>query len=156
MSKPIKRRVGIIEGVPADFISVGSSRVLNSVDHANRTMTLDALTGSTAILPPATGSGLKYNFIVKTLPTSNSHIVRVANAADSMQGVIVSRSDANATASFNAIAGTSDTITLNRTTTGAVVVGEMLIIQDVGLNRYEVTGTLANTGTAATPFSATV
>lgn len=157
MSKVIQKRIAVLEGVPTDFIAAGSTKVLNQVDHANRTIKLDTATGSTVTLPPATGSGFSYKFVVSALATSNSHIVKVANAADSMQGYVFSRDDTSDNAvSFFAVAGTSDTITLNRTTTGSVTVGESFVITDFAANRYQVEGFISNTGTPATPFSAAV
>lgn len=157
MSKPIKRRLAILEGEPTDFVSVGSALTLNQNDHSGRTMKLDTLTGSVATLPAATGSGLSYSFIVSVLATSNSHVIKVANTSDAMQGFVFSRDDTSDNAvSFFAVAGTSDTITLNRTTTGSVVVGESITITDFAANRYQVEGFIANSGTPATPFSATV
>jgi len=157
MSKPIQNRLSTLEGAPTDFISVGSSKTLNQGDHGNRTLKLDTAAGSTAILPPATGSGLTYTFVVSVLATSNSHIIKVANAADAMQGLIFTRDDtSDGAAAFAATAGTSDTITLNRTTTGSVVIGETIRVTDFAANRYQVEGFIANSGTPATPFSNTV
>lgn len=157
MSKVIQKRVAVLEGAPYDFVSVGSSKTLNQVDHANHTMKLDTAAGSTAILPAATGSGYTYTFVVSVLATSNSHVIKVANSSDAMQGSIFTRDDtSDGAAAFFATAGTSDTITLNRSTTGSVVVGEVIRITDFATNRYQVEGFIANTGTPATPFSATV
>lgn len=157
MSKSVQRRISVLEGTPAAIIAVGSSKTLNQVEHANRTFKLDTAAGSTAILPAATGSGAKYTFIVTALATSNSHIVKVANASDSMQGFAYLRDDTSDNAvAFYATAGTSDTVTLNRSTTGSVVIGEVITVTDIAANRYQVQAFLANTGTPATPFSATV
>ena len=54
---------------------------------------------------------------------------------------------------FAAVAGVSVNITLNRTTTGSVTIGENIEVRDVGLNRYAVQARLTNTGAVATPFS---
>lgn len=161
MSLTFENRIANLEGVSSNYVAAGSTLVMNQVQHAGKTILLDTAAGSTCTLPAATGSGLKYRFIVQTLATSNNHIIKVANATDTMQGYIFSRDDtADAAVAFFAVAGTSDTITLNRTTTGSVVVGEMIEIEDVkvstSVNRYQVTGMIANTGTPATPFSATV
>lgn len=157
MSKPVVNRLRTLEGHKTDFFSAGSTLTLNQKTHANSTVKLDTATGSVVTLPAATGSGLTYTFIVTTLATSNSHIVKVANASDAMQGYVFSRDDTSDNAvAFMATAGTSDTITLNRSTTGSVVVGEVIRITDIAANRYQVEGFIANTGTPATPFSATV
>lgn len=157
MSKVLENRVARLEGEATDMIAAGSSLTLNQVDHANRTILLDTAAGSTVILPPATGSGKSYDFVVSLLATSNSHIVKVSRAADAMQGFAFLRDDTSDNAvAFYATAGTSDTITLNRTTTGSVVKGERIKVTDIAANLYQVEAFLANTGTPATPFSATV
>lgn len=162
MSRPIRRRTDRLEGLPSNFVAAGSSLVMNQLAHAGRTILLDTAAGSTVTLPAATGSGLKYRFLVSALATSNNHIVRVANGTDAMIGqIFIQDTDTgNAVVAFAAVAGTSDTITLNRTTTGSVTVGEWIEIEDVRIsstvNRYFVNGAVTCTGTPATPFSATV
>lgn len=137
-------------------LAAGSSRTLHQRD-AGTIVNLDTAAGSTVILPAATGSGLKYRFRVSVLATSNSHIVKVANTSDSFDGFAFMRDDTSDNAvSFFAVAGTSDTITLNRTTTGSCVIGEYIEVEDIAANRFHVRAYLANTGTSATPFSATV
>lgn len=157
MSKVVQNRLAVLEGAPSDFIAAGSTKALNQNDHANRTIKLDTATGSVVTLPAATGSGYTYTFVVSVLATSNSHIIKVANASDAMQGIVLLGDDTGANAQwFAAVAGTSDTITLNRSTTGSVTIGETIRITDFAANRYHVEGVITNTGTAATPFSATV
>jgi hypothetical protein len=123
-------------------IAAGSTLTMTESQHAGYIIQLDTLTGSTVTLPASRGEGA-------------NHIIKVANVSDAMQGMIIS-SDAAAVSAWRATAGTSDTITLNRTTTGSVIVGEFIEITDVALNKFEVTGFIATSGTAATPFSATV
>lgn len=139
-------------------IPAGSAFTVKMDECHGRQINLDTATGSTVTLPPATGSGAVFSFVVSALATSNSHIVKVANSSDAMQGgiVIADTDSSGAASSFFAVAGTSDTITLNRSTTGSVVVGEYLVVRDVAANRYQVEGLLAGTGAVATPFSATV
>jgi hypothetical protein len=98
------------------------------------------------------------------LATSNSYIVKVASATDFFVGEIMgARTDSgNAVLGFcpvnsGTVATNSDTITLNRTTTGSVNVGEWFICEDVATATWQVRGMLTATGAAfATPFSATV
>lgn len=139
------------------YLAAGAARTLSST-FGRHVIKLDTLTGSIITLPPATGSGLLFEFRVTLLATSNSHIIKVANAADTMKGIILgSRVDAgNAVLGF-AAAATDDTITLNRTTTGSVSLGEWLELEDASPNIWQVKGVLTATGAAfATPFSATV
>lgn len=149
---------GDLVGGATGFIAAGSTLAVTAALHTGRTIKLDTLTGSVATLPAATGSGNTYNFLVTVLATSNSHIVKVANASDTMIGIINgTRVDSgNAVLGFAAQA-TSDTITLNRTTTGSVTLGEWFSVTDEATNVWAVNGMLSATGAAfATPFSATV
>lgn len=138
-------------------IAAGSALTMTEELHSGATISLDTLAGSTVTLPASTGQGAIYRFRVSVLATSNSHIIKVANASDAMQGIIFTSDDTTDTvAAFRATAGTSDTITLNRTTTGSVALGEWIEITDIATNVFHVKGMIANSGTPATPFSATV
>lgn len=143
-------------GVRAATLAAGSTKTLTAAD-AGKTVLLDTAAGSTVTLPASAGSGRKYKFIVTTLATTNSHIVKVANATDTMQGIIVF-ADTDGTAAVNAFASgaTNDTITLNRSTTGSVSLGEWIEVEDYTSGKWHVRGSLSNTGTPGTPFSATV
>lgn len=118
----------------------------------------DTATGSVATLPAATGTNVRLLFYVSTLATSNSHIVKTSPATDSFGGLIFgARTDSgNAVLGFaGTIGGTnSNTITLNRTTTGSVNKGEWVECIDVASGVWLVRGFLSATGAAfATPFS---
>jgi len=134
----------------------GSTQTLTTASYG-KTINLDTATGSVITLPAATGSGGVVRFVVSVLATSNSHIVKVGNVSDAMQGIITSLDDSGANVvGFAAVAGTDDTITLNRSTTGSVTIGEQFEVRDFAVNRFQITGTVSNTGTPATMFSATV
>ena len=138
-------------------VAAGSTLTLTEATHNGKTILLDTAAGSTVTLPAASGSGAVYKFIVSVLATSNSHIIKVANSSDAMQGFVFSMSDDPATVKgFFAVAGTSDTITLNRSTTGSVTKGEYIEVVDLATNVFQVRGWTSSTGTEATPFSATV
>lgn len=139
-------------------VAAGAALTLTAETHAGRIVNLDTAAGSTVTLPAASGSGNVYRFRVSVLATSNSHIVKVANASDVFEGyAVISDTDTGSAASmFMAVAGTSDTITLNRSTTGSVTIGEYIEIEDVAANRFNVRAVLSGTGVVATPFSATV
>ncbi len=139
------------------IVAAGSARTLTT-DDAGRIVKLDTAAGSTVTLPRSTGSGRRYKFVVTTLATSNSHIVKVGNTTDVLAGVVVLRDDTsdNAVAFATVSVAGADTVTLNRSTTGSVSLGEVLEFTDVAPGIYLVEGTLACTGTPATPFSATV
>jgi hypothetical protein len=141
---------------PLPLVSVGSALTLSAAHHHGRTLLLDALAGSVATLPSATGSGALFRFVVSVLATSNSHIVKVTGT-DIIQGVVtlIDTDTAGTTTGF-ASASDSDTITLNRSTTGSAMRGEWLELEDVASGVWLVRGQLANTGSGATPFSAAV
>lgn len=140
----------------ARYTAGGATKTL-TVANDKQTIKLDTAGGTVVTLPAATGSGVRFKFLVTVLATSASHIVKVANASDTMIGVVVieDTDTANATLSF-AAGATADTITLNRSTTGSVSLGEWFDVEDVATNLWAVSGVLTATGNPATPFSATV
>jgi len=107
-------------------------------------------------LPAATGTGNIFRFAITVIATSNSHIIKVGSASETMQGFVFSKDDTSANVVGFFAAGASDTITLNRTTTGSVTIGEYIEIEDIATNKFQVRGFISNTGSPATPFSATV
>jgi hypothetical protein len=139
-------------------VAAGATLTLTAEAHAGRIINLDTAAGSTVTLPAATGSGNLYRFRVSVLATSNSHVIKVANVSDTMEGVaIIADTDtAGVGYQFMAAPATSDTITLNRSTTGSVTLGEYIEVEDVATNRFAVLAYLSGTGTPLTPFSATV
>lgn len=138
-------------------IAGGATKVLTT-DDTGKTIKWDTLTGTVVTLPASSGGGARFRLYVSVLATSGSHIVKVANVTDVMKGIILgSRTDSgNAVLGF-AAGATDDTITLNRTTTGSVNLGEWVELEDVASGIWHVKGFLSATGAAfATPFSATV
>lgn len=138
-------------------VAGGSSLTLTAATHHGKIILLDTAAGTTVTLPAATGSGARFRFVVSVLATSNSHKIQVVGN-DTMQGIILgSRVDSgNAVLGF-AAGATSDTITLNRTTTGSVSLGEWVEVVDIAADLWQVSGVLTATGAAfATPFSAAV
>lgn len=143
----------------------GSSLSLSKALHDGAVIKLDTLAGSTVILPPALGTGFRCTIIETVLPTSNSHVVKVANATDFMVGVMLQMPDDAAPSNFakawpavnsGTVATNSDTITLNRSTQGGTIVGEYVELEDVAPNVWHVRGVLAATGVEISPFSAGV
>jgi hypothetical protein len=157
--------VGWLNGVAQTFaraganmyFAAGSALTLTIENHNLATIKLDTLTGSTVTLPAARGTGAKFRFLVTVLATSNSHIVKVANATDIIQGIMECLDSNLATVNmFGFAAGaTADTITLDRTNTGSVTVGEWFELEDVAAGLWAVHGVLSGAA-PATPFSATV
>lgn len=120
--------------------------------HDSKTVTLNRAAGQAVTLPAASGSGARFRFFVGTTVTSNSTTIKVANSSDVMAGILTVLG--SSVAAF-ATQSTSDTITLNGTTTGGVI-GTWIDIEDVAANLWLVRGALSGSGSAATPFSATV
>jgi len=135
----------------------GSTLSLSKALHDGGIVKLDTLTGSVVTLPPALGTGFRCRFIVTVLATSNSHIVKVQNTTDVMRGIIaVLDSDLATVNEFGFAAGaTADTITMDRTNTGSVTLGEWVEVEDIAAGIWAVHGQLSGLA-PATPFSATV
>lgn len=148
----------LLRANPGAMIPAGSTKILSRAVDNGKVLNLDTITGSIVTLPPSAGDNFAIICRVGVLATSNSHIIKVANAVDVMRGVMFGfRADSgNAVLGF-AAGATDDTITLNRTTTGSVSLGEWIELVDVALGIWQVRGFLSATGAAfATPFSATV
>ena len=117
---------------------------------------VNAAAGAEVTLPPATGSGFRYTFIVGTTVTSNANVIQVANSDDIMQGVVIgSAADTSDSVNGWEAASDSDTITMDGSTTGGTV-GDRVELVDVAENVWAVNGIIQQTGTEATPFSAAV
>lgn len=155
ISVPLQKALSRLMPDTPVAIAAGSTYSVKLSDN-RKIINLDTLTGSTVTLPASEGNQNVYRFRVSVLATSNSHIIKVANSTDIMNGFAFMRDDTadNAVSFFTT--STSDTITLNRTTTGSVVVGEYIEIEDTVAGTFLVRAFLANSGASATPFSATV
>jgi hypothetical protein len=128
---------------------------LNKKTHGNATLVASRAAGITFTLPASAGTGTKFRIFVLTTITSNSLIVQVANATDVMSGVAIVAQDAADTAVVWETASTSDTITMNGTTTGGIR-GDVIELEDVSSGFWAVRVVGSATGTEATPFSAAV
>lgn len=141
-------------GYPFAPISITAAVTLDRDIHANGPVLLFSVaSGATVTLPASTGSGDRYRFLVHTTVTSNSDKIQVANSTDVMEGII--NSAVTTTAAPWQTTSTSDTITLNGTTTGGIK-GDYIELEDVVAGFWRVTGSTTSTGTQATPFSAAV
>lgn len=124
--------------------------------HQDKIITMShTAAASTVTLPAATGTGDKFTFIVGAVNTNN-HVIQVANSTDVMEGMaLIAQDSANSIVAFES-ASTSDTITLNGTTTGGAAIGDRVEVIDMASGKYHVLAHLTGTGTEATPFSAAV
>ena len=158
-SGPITAAGGVVSSGGFTTMAGGSAITLTAAD-AGKVVLLDTAAGTTVTLPTATGSFKTYRFCTTVIATSNSHIVKVPNATTYFNGALQVVDDADGTCtSFGTTGATttrSDTITLNRGTTGSVAVGEWIEITDVAANNFSVRGVVIATGFEANPFSATV
>jgi hypothetical protein len=138
------------------YVVMAATQSLSKGVHDGKTLILNALAGSTITLPPASGSGCRLRFISTVAPTSGSIIIKVQNSIDVMiGGVCISIAAGGALSNFPT-APTSDTITMNRTTTGAAANGEWLEFEDVLAGFWFVDAQLKGTAAPATPFTAGV
>lgn len=128
---------------------------ITELAHDGKIVTVNKADGTAITLPAATGSGAKIKFFIGTTITSVGTTIKVADATDIMYGAVIASNDASDAANIWKAGGTDDTITLNGTTTGGYV-GDQIELTDVATNTWMVSGVLKQTGTEATPFSATV
>jgi hypothetical protein len=152
-------QVAGIEAAPSatnnSTVSAGATKTLTAAD-AGKTILLDTAAGSVVTLPAATGTQQEFEFITTVIATSNSHVVKVANGTDVMSGSLVVTNVADGTTTGFGTLAASDTITLNRGTTGSAKIGERFWLKDVKAGFWAVHGDVLGTGAEATPFSAGV
>lgn len=121
--------------------------------HAGNRVVMNRAAGQTINLPAATGTGIEYVFVLQP-DASGSQIIRVANSTDTMMGTAI-LSVAAVLSAFHTVDATSDTITMNGTTTGGLR-GARVNCIDMASGLWAVQVFSEATGTVATPFSATV
>lgn len=137
------------------LVVMAAVQALSKGVHDGKTLILNALTGHTVTLPPAVGSGCKLRFLETVAPTSNSNIIKVANSVDVMIGNLLTSLASGIGTNFPTVAA-SDTVTLNRTTSGGASNGEWIEFEDVAAGFWAIRGSLNGSGVLVTPFSATV
>ena len=133
----------------------GATLTCTAAKHGGRTVVLNSTHTQTITLPAASGTGQKYRFAVSVVGTDGSKVIQAANATDVMQGVCIVNSTATDQASSFLTSATSDTVTLNNTTTGGIV-GTIVELEDIASGTFNVRVYAAASGTVATPFSAAV
>ena len=151
----------VISGsVKRALVTIAATDNITQIEHAGRVNLLGEVGGNalvTLTLPAATGSGLEYKFIVSVVNTS-SYKIQVADATDTIDGSVnILDADANAQTAF-VTAATSDTVTLNGTTSGGGSIGDTITLTDIATNQYAIEGQLvcAAGSNPATPFTAAV
>lgn len=146
----------IINAAP---ITTGGNLTLSAALHDHRPIIVNAAGGATITLPPATGSGAVFNIFVGTTLTGGTLVVQVANSTDYLRGGAYTLGAAAATfltANTGTVATESDTVTFNRSTTGLGTQGDFVECIDLTAHVWGVECDYASSGTAATPFSASV
>jgi hypothetical protein len=132
---------------------------LTAATHGGQTLLLGEVGGNAALavtLPAATGSGVRFRFVVSVVNTSGYTIKVVGN--DIMTGNVITNStgDTPDLAQPWPTAADSDTITLDGTTTGGAKIGDFIEVQDILADTWAVHGVTTSSGSEATPFSAAV
>lgn len=122
---------------------------VNADAHVGIRIILHRAAGITATLPPATGSGNRYEFIVRTSVTSNQYRIDTAGT-DKIAGLANMR--ASAAAAFAADPASNGRINLNGGTTGGLV-GTRVVLDDVAAGLWSAEVNAVGSGTAATPFA---
>jgi len=132
------------------IVTVADATVTITADaHVGQRIVFNRAAGVTATLPAATGSGNRYEFI-GAVDASGSQIIQVTGD-DTMAGQAFIGADGE---TFYT-AATSDTITLNATTTGGYK-GWRVIVDDIAADTWAVVVYSEASSTEATPFSAAV
>jgi hypothetical protein len=144
-------------GALQNTVTVGATTTLSTDIHGGKLILLNsASTAVTLTLPVATGSGIVYRIMLLTA-NSGGTTIKVPNSTHVFRGRITMYTDNSNAALGWPNASSSDTITLNATTTGGATSGDYLEIVDVSANTYLVRNAVVNaTGTEETPWSATV
>lgn len=136
------------------IVAAGSSITLDSTYHG-RVIALDTAAGSTVTLPAATGSGVKFTFIVTVKPTTNQHRLNVVGNDAFAGSVNIIDMDGSAQAAFAAlVASDNDRCDLNGTTKGGQI-GDMLEVIDINADVWHIRGQLICPAGSnpATPFA---
>lgn len=134
-------------------ITTTAALTLSRNIHSGAMVVLDSTTGRIITLPASIGKGDVYTVYIKTTVSSGSHVIQVANSTDVMNGALGLTTDI--AGSVMPASATSDTITMNGSTTGGVA-GSNVTFMDIAAGFWKISGDLVCTGTEATPFSAAV
>ena len=135
--------------------TTATTLALTAAAHSERTVTVSSAAPIAITLPASSGSGAKFKLQMQVAATATGHTIKVANATDIIQGIVLAlTTTSDAVVGFKTSA-TSDTITLNGTTLGGVV-GDIIELEDVKAGFWSVKMRTAPTGSHATPFSASV
>lgn len=119
--------------------------------YAGLTILLDRAAGVVATLPAATGSGARYEFVIKTTVTSNAYDIRCPSGSEFFGHATLHQDSANTVATFDA-ADNDNEISMNGSTTGGLR-GGRIVLTDAYAGHWHALVETAATGTEATPFT---
>ena len=170
---PVTSKNGFITTGPANVVDADSSVSLTVASNAGKIVHNDAAGAVTYTLPATNANsdsavagpgadlnnlsnvGAKFT-IVNSITKTGDLVVQVANATDVMTGTaIIVDTDTNDNTEGFMTASTSDTITLNGSTTGGVT-HATIECTVLASGKYAVKVFTGGTGDLATPFSAAV
>ena len=169
---PVESKKGFFNTGPGNVVDADSSVSLTVADHAGRIVHNDAAGAVTYTLPATNansdsavaGPGADFNNlnnvgatieIFSSITKTGDLVVQVANATDVMVGSAVFIDDSSDNVVGFETASTSDTITLNGSTTGGVTFSK-IVCTVLASGKWKVDVISGCTGTPATPFSAAV
>jgi len=72
----------------ARLVAAGATLTATELAHDGKTILFDTAAGSIVTLPVATGTGTIIKLLVSVTATTNSHIVKVADATDLIHGFV--------------------------------------------------------------------
>ena len=169
---PVVSKKGFFNTGPGNVVDADSSVSLTVATHSGRIVHNDAAGAVTDTLPATNansdsavaGPGADFNNlnnvgatieIFSSITKTGDLVVQVANATDVMVGSAVFIDDSSDNAVGFETASTSDTITLNGSTTGGVTFSK-IVCTVLASGKWKVDVISGCTGTPATPFSAAV
>ena len=139
--------------MPSQYMPNGTVRTITAATatlsdyEAGGVVVVNRAAGSTITLPAATGTG--YRYLVTTIVDQTGDLIVAAAGTDVMQGVALT----DMSGVIWPTTDTTDTITLNGTTTGGLK-GTRVELIDVASGIWNVLVVGEASGTEATPFSA--
>lgn len=142
--------------MPSQYMVNGTVRTITTATatltdyEAGGVVVVNRAAGCTITLPDATGSGRQY-LITTIVDQTGDLVIQAPDANNVMQGIAMT----DMTGVIFATADTTDTITLNGTTSGGLKGARVQLI-DVAADTWNVLVLSEASGTEVTPFSAAV
>jgi len=126
---------------------------ITAASHAGKMVVINSAAPIAVTLPAATGTGNVYTFKFGVVATATASTI-AALTTDVIEGMSIGVSDGAAAVLGYLTSATSDKISANGTTQGGYP-GDRYVFVDAESGVWQVNGTLKQTGTEETPFSAT-